>query len=209
MQLRLFILVLAIFKCISAPVLASELKDNPLVYKTIFGLFLHDRGPTSDRQETGAVDPNWELQFHAPDWKLWHWIGSPSPMLGAIPNFKGDTSVFYAGLSYEISLSNKLTDELTYNVTKNLFVAGGVSAALHNGELHKDPVACEQRSDCGFGYRVLPRLNIELGLKFLEHQALSIYYGHMSHKGVLPGENEGIDHVGLRYHYTFGSLTQR
>lgn len=194
----LFVFILATPRAASA----LESEHNPVLYKTVLGLFLHDRGPTSDRHESG-VDPNWELQFNPPDWKVWHWIGLPYPMVGITPNFKGDTSVLYAGITYEFGLSNKLTDALTHNFTKSLFVAGGLSAALHNGPLHKNPVGCEERSDCGFGYRVLPRLNIELGANFRDNHAMSLFYDHMSHKGFLPGENEGIDHIGIRYHYKF------
>jgi hypothetical protein len=166
-------------------------------------LALHDRGPTSDRHERG-VDPNLELQFNPPDWRAWRWIGSPFLKVGATPNFNGDTSALYAGIGYEFSLSNKYVDLLTYDSTKRLFIAGGLSAALHNGPLHKNKIACEERSDCGFGYRVLPRLNVELGTRLWGNHGLSLFYDHMSHKGVLPGENEGLDHVGIRYHYRFG-----
>ena len=68
---------------------------------------------------------------------------------------------------------------------------------------YRDKIVCEKTSDCGFGYRVLPRLNIELGTKFWEKHGVSVFYDHMSHKHVLPGENEGTDHIGIRYHYTF------
>lgn len=82
-------------------------------------------------------------------------------------------------------------------------MAGGVSVALHDGPLHKDKVGCKEASDCGFGYRALPRLAVELGTNFAERHGASLFYDHMSHKGILPGENEGIDHIGIRYHYRF------
>src|SRR3954464_12272505 len=85
---------------------AENGSEQPLVYKTAFGLFLHDRGPTSDRQESG-IDPNWELQLNPPDWKAWGWIGSPYPTLGVTPNFNGDTSVFYGSLTYELRLAHE------------------------------------------------------------------------------------------------------
>jgi lipid A 3-O-deacylase len=197
--LLIFIFILALLRTTAA----SDREQDPMLYKTVFGLFLHDRGPTSDRHE-GGVDPNWELQFNPPDWTLWHWIGRPFPVAGITPNFKGHTSVLYAGVTYEFGLSNKFADALpAHHFTRNLFVAGGLSAALHNGPLHKDPVGCSERSDCGFGYRVLPRLNFELGTNFPNNHGVSFFYDHMSHKGVLPGENEGIDHIGFRYHYKF------
>jgi len=192
----------------SGLVSATDEDNHPLLHKTVFGIFLHDRGPASDRHESG-VDPNWEIQFNAPKWKLWQWVGSPYPMIGLTPNFKGATSVFYGGLNYEFSLSNKLTDRLTSNLTKNFFLAGCVSAALHNGPLHKNKVGCEESSDCGFGYRVLPRLAIELGTTLWGNYGVSLFYDHMSHKGILPGENEGIDHIGIRYHYTFNKPARK
>jgi hypothetical protein len=186
---------------------AAENSQQPSIFhKAIFGLALHDRGFASDRHENG-VDPNLELQFNPPDWRVWHWIGSPLLKVGATPNFNGDTSVLYAGITYEFSLANKYTDALTRDFTKTLFIAGGLSAALHNGPLHKNKIGCEEHSDCGFGYRVLPRLDIELGKYFGKNQGLSLFYDHMSHKGILPGENEGIDHIGIRYHYTFSKPT--
>jgi hypothetical protein len=198
-----FIILSFLFLCLlSAPAIGKDNVEKPWLHKVIFGLFLHDRGFASDRHESG-VDPNWELQFNAPDWKLWRWIGSPVPMAGLTPNFKGDTSVFYGGINYEFSLSNRFTDPLTFNLTKTLFVAGGLSAAIHNGPLHKNPIGCRERSDCGFGYRVLPRVDIELGTNFWKNHGVSLFWDHMSHKGSLGGENEGIDHIGIRYHFTF------
>jgi len=184
------------------PARAADAPSERLARKTIFGVLLHDRGPFSDRHESG-VDVNWELQFSPPQWPTWRWLGSPDPMVGLTPNFTGDTSAFYAGLNYEWSLSNPWTDELTGNLTKHLFVGASLSAALHNGPLHKNRLGCKQDSDCGFGYRVLPRLGFEVGGYFTSTQGLSIFYDHMSHKGVLPGENEGIDHIGIRYHLRF------
>ena len=65
---------------LSRHVAAADNGNVPLLRKTIFGLFIHDRGPTSDKHE-GGVDPNWEIQFNGPDWKLWQWIGAPFPGL--------------------------------------------------------------------------------------------------------------------------------
>jgi hypothetical protein len=181
----------------------ADVPAEPWVHKIIFGLVLHDRGLFSDRHESG-VDPNAELQFYPPKWPPWQWLGSPNPTAGLTPNFNGDTSVFYAGLNYELSLSNRWTDELTGNLTRDLFIGASLSAARHTGPLHKNSMGCKERSDCGFGYRVLPRLGFEVGTDFAGRHALSIFYDHMSHKGILPGENEGIDHIGIRYHLLFG-----
>lgn len=198
---RFFFLALMLYGLVGMAGAGDGLPE-PLVRKTIFGVLLHDRGPFSDRHENG-VDVNWELQFNPPRWPAWRWLGSPDPMIGVTPNFTGDTSAFYAGLNYEWSLSNRWTDELTLNLTKHLFVGASLSVALHNGPLHKDETRCKEESDCGFGYRALPRLGFEVGGYFTAKQGLSLFYDHMSHKGVLPGENEGVDHVGIRYHLRF------
>ena len=201
-----FLIILLVFVIVfPGGAFAEDKNERTLLYKTILGLFLHDRGPTSDRHESG-VDPNLELQFKQPDTKLWHWLGKPNPTIGLTPNFKGDTSVLYAGLTYELSLSNQFLNELSHNLTKNLFVALGVSVALHDGPLHKDETGCRKDSDCGFGYHVLPRFAVELGFKFRDEHGISVFYDHMSHKYILRGENEGIDHVGLRYHYTWDKV---
>ena len=175
---------------------ADDHPNTSRVYKAIIGVCLHDYGPTSDYNENG-VDPNLEFQFNLPRWKNLLRIGSPYLMAGATPNFSGDTSVVYGGFTYELDLSNVLA--------KNFFVSAGLSAALHSGPLHKDEVGCKEESDCGFGNRILPRVNVELGAYFIEKHGLSLFYDHMSHGYLLSGENEGIDHIGIRYHYRFSN----
>ena len=179
------------------PVLAAAQGDNKLsVYRVSAGIVLHDRGPTADDHEDG-VDPNIEIKFNPPSWDLWQKIGAPYPTIGVTPNFVGDTSAIYTSMTYEWDLSG-------FKFTRNIFVAGGIGIALHDGPLHKDPVGCKANSDCGFGYRLLPHFSAELGYKFKGNSGISLYYDHMSHYAILPGENEGIDHVGLRYIYFFG-----
>ena len=89
------------------------------------------------------------------------------------------------------------------SLTKHIFVGASLSAALHDGPLHRNKNGCKEESDCGFGYRVLPRLGFEVGGYFSAKQGISIFYNHMSHKDILPGENEGLDHIGIRYHFLF------
>jgi len=180
----------------------SEVK--PWVSRVAFGILLHDVGFISDQKEHG-VDPNWEMQFNPPEWKWWRWVGSPSAMLGATPNFNGYTSAFYLGLAWEASLSNRFLDNLTNDFTKRLWISGGVSTAVHTGPLHKDETLCRVKSDCGFGSRVLPRIQLELGVNFWNNHAISLFFDHMSHGrlGCSCLQNEGIDHTGLRYHFSF------
>ena len=178
-------------------------EPKPWVRKVAFGILAHDRGPISDNKENG-VDPNWEVQFNPPEWRWWRWVGSPSPMTGATPNFVGDTSEFYLGLAWQLSLSSNFLNNLTNDFSKSLWVSGGWSAAVHTGPLHKNETGCSSDSDCGFGRRVLPRLQLEIGTTFWKNHGLSVYADHMSGgKAFGASQNEGIDHSGIRYHFFF------
>jgi hypothetical protein len=139
----------------------SDGAAKPWVRKIAFGILLHDVGFISDQKEHGA-DPNWELQFNRPEWNWWRWVGSPSVMLGATPNFNGYTSAFYLGLAWEASLSNAWFDHLTNDFSKRLWISGGLSTAVHTGPLRNDESLSREKSDCGFGSRVLPRIQLEL-----------------------------------------------
>jgi len=176
--------------------------ESPWVRKVIFGIALQDTGPISDKNESG-IDPNWELQFNPPGWKWWRWIGTPYTIVGVTPNFNGDTSAMYTALNYEISLSNKYTDALTFNLTKTLFISLAVGPAIHNGPLKKDETRCKQTDDCGFGYRIMPRIFAEVGTYFLKNHGVSFFFDHMSARGLGAPQNEGVDHLGVRYHYVF------
>jgi hypothetical protein len=78
-----------------------------------------------------------------------------------------------------------------------------LGAAVHDGPLHKDPIACERDSDCGFGVRVLPRFGLEAGYRISAATSVSLYLDHMSHKWIIGGENEGLDHTGVRYLWAY------
>lgn len=153
----------------------------------VVGVLAHDRGPSSDKHERG-VDPTVELQFRPPARKLWQTIGAPRPHAGLTPNFNGDTSIVYGGATY------------AFDVRRNLFAELGFGLALHNGPLRaEDPIACKEDSDCGFGSRVLLRYAVELGVRLRRERALMLFFDHVSHKELFASENEGIDHIGLRY----------
>jgi len=149
------------------------------------GVLAHDYGPASDHNENG-MDLNLEAQFAPLDV-----LFSPRPHLGITANFNGDTSAVYAGLGFR------------FRETAQWFVDGLLGAAVHNGPLHKDPVRCTLYSDCGFGVRVLPRFGLEAGYRISPAASVSLFYDHMSHKWIVEGENEGLDHIGLRYLRTY------
>lgn len=164
------------------PAHAAAREASPLV---IAGIIAHDQGPASDHHEHG-IDLNLEVQF-----RPLNIPGSPRPGVGTTLNFSGDTSIAYAGLNYPL-----------YE-TRRWFGSGFIGAALHNGPLHKEPVRCKEKSDCGFGVRVLPRLSVEWGYYVSTTRAISLYWAHFSHRRLLASENEGVDHLGLRYRQPF------
>ena len=128
--------------------------------------------------EQPAADANFEVLF-AP------WVetfgGVVRPAIGATFNFKGDTSKAYVDLRWESASAS------------GLFVAFGLGAAIHNGELNLvDP------SRKALGSRVLFHPSTELGYRFDDVHSLSIFLDHMSN-GFTARYNEGMDTVGIRY----------
>lgn len=160
------------------PVQAADFSQNMTL---AVGVLAHDHGPFSDHHEDG-VDLNLEALFLPLDI-----LGSPRPHLGVTANFVGDTSVAYAGLGFR------------FRETPQWFVDGLLGVAVHDGPLHKDPAGCQLNSDCGYGTRILPRLGLEIGYRVSPTASVSLIFDHMSHKWVVGGENEGLDHVGMRY----------
>lgn len=162
------------------PVQAAE-QDRNSTRTLAIGVLAHDRGFASDHHEDG-VDLNLELQFAPLDV-----FGSPRPHLGATLNFQGDTSMAYAGLGFRVRETRQWFADLLFSV------------AAHDGPLHKDPLGCQLNSDCGYGVRVMPRLGIEIAYRISPVESVSLLYDHMSHKWIIDGENEGLDHIGVRY----------
>jgi len=167
-----------------APLQAAETPASASPRLAIGGL-AHDQGPASDHNEHG-IDLNLEVQFAPLDF-----FGTPRPHLGATLNFSGGTSAAYAGLSFPFYTSSRW------------LLDGFLGIAVHDGPLHKAPENCRLNSDCGFGTRFLPRLGLEIGYRLDAASAITMLYDHMSHKGIIGGENEGIDHFGLRYVRSF------
>jgi len=100
-------------------------------------------------------------------------------------NSRGDTSKFYGGIIWELNFPN------------GFFLAAGLGAAVHNGELDTD-----DKDEKSLGSRVLFRIPIEFGYQVTARHSLSILFDHVSNAG-LASPNEGLDTIGIRYGYTF------
>lgn len=136
------------------------------------------------RRESG-VDINLEAIF-AP--KLDVLGGAIRPALGGSINTAGDTSKIYAGIRWQ------------YELEMGLFFGVGVGGAVHNGELE-----LTRRDRKALGKRLLFHIPIEVGYRFDGGpHALSVYFDHISN-AYTADENEGMDTLGLRYGYRFGT----
>lgn len=174
--------ILALAMAIPMQAVGAAREASPIL---AIGVLAHDLGPLSDYHERG-VDLNVEVLFTPLNLP-----GSPRPHIGATLNFSGDTSAAYAGLTFP------------FHESRRWFMNGFIGGAIHDGPLHKDPVRCQLYSDCGFGVRYLPHFGLNYGYYLTNGHAISLYWDHMSHKWVIEGENEGIDHLGLRYQRPF------
>ena len=185
-------LIVALAYAQAAPADDASKPGNPILHAAIVGVLLHDEGPFADRLEAGSLDINVEAQFHRPQANWWRWIGSPYPHVGANVNIGGETSMLYAGLTWE------------YYALKRLAGTFSAGMAAHNGQLNQpEKVLCDRDGDCGFGSRLIFRFSAGIRYDVTDHVGVEAFYDHISHNKILDAENEGIDSVGLRMRYRF------
>lgn len=146
------------------------------------GVLIHDEGPFSRNEESGT-DVNLELLFVPPGYL--RRIGSPRPHFGVTLNSSGDTSQAYLGLSWE------------WDFWRNGFVGFSLGGAIHTGHLKSDAIVRKE-----LGCRLLFRESVELGYRFKQKHAVSVYLDHLSNAGICD-QNEGLENFGLRYGYRF------
>ena len=153
-------------------------------HRVFLGVLAHDVGGlwSRTRKEDG-VDINGEVVF-CPD-GMAVFAGTLRPNLGLSVNSRGDTSKLYGGIIWEL------------NFPTGFFLATGLGAAVHNGELDTD-----DKNKKSLGSRVLFRIPIEFGYQVTARHSLSILFAHVSNAG-LASPNEGLDTIGIRYGYTF------
>lgn len=146
------------------------------------GVYAHDISFWSFNRESGT-DINGEVLFVSPSFLDAIW--SPRPHLGATVNTSGDTSIGYAGLTWE------------WNLPANFFIDANLGGAVHNGKL--DTNDSNRKS---LGSPVLFRLGAALGYNLTEKVNISVQFEHVSN-AYLANPNEGMDNAGLRLGYRF------
>ncbi|MBF0307613.1 MAG: acyloxyacyl hydrolase [Alphaproteobacteria bacterium] len=144
------------------------------------GLLAHDVAILGSHEEEG-VDVNAEILFRSP--QVLRPLLAPRPHVGVDVNTLGDTSVAYAGLTWQTDIGP-------------LWGALAFGGAVHDGEIDEKPGAK------GLGSRALFRLAGEVGWYASPHVSISLLYDHYSN-ATLAEDNEGLNNLGLRFGYRF------
>lgn len=138
--------------------------------------------------EHGA-DVTAEVLFgrQAPVWpsSLAEFFLKPRVHLGTSINTSGDTNQIYAGLTWNLYL------------TDALFLEGTFGGAIHDGPLDKPHVA-------SYGCRANFRESAGVGVRLGEHWRLVAEIDHMSQAQLCAERNSGLTNVGLKLGYAFG-----
>jgi len=158
-------------------------KPGGFIHELKAGILAHDiDGLWSGHRFEEGLDINLEVTF-TPDANILG--GTLRPGFGTTINTVGDTSKLYLYARWE------------YEFRTGIYVALGLGAAVHDGELH---VVSDDRK--ALGSRVLFHIPFEIGFRPDGHNGFSIYFDHMSN-AYLAHENEGMDTIGARYGYRF------
>ncbi len=174
--------------CFAAP---SPAAAQPRIFDELkVGVLAHDVGIFGHHKESGG-DVNLELLFTSPDFL--RILGSPRPHIGTDVNSDGNTSQFYAGLTWHLTLLPGVMAK-----SDALYVEASLGGAIHNGEAEGPSNSNEKR----LGSVALFRESLELGWKFTDFQTFGIYMDHISNAG-LATHNEGLTSLGLRMGFKF------
>lgn len=155
-----------------------------------------DQGELTEGKHEGA---NVELELVSSSPDFLNLIGSPRPYMLASINTDEDGVAFGGlGLIWRWEFADGWAFE------------PGFGYVVHDGELDNpfaplspESVAFEEDNQL-LGSRDLFRTTFALEREFGPHNALQLYWQHMSHGQILDtGRNQGLDYVGVRYLYRF------
>lgn len=156
------------------------LSEENLIHEIRGGVLVHDVDiwGAGDVEDGAAV--NGELAFRSFGTVLG---GQLRPVLGASYVGGDRTSYAYADARWEY--------------TQDWFFFGiGLGAAIHDGELERQP----GRKD--LGSRVLFHVPIEAGIQITDANRISVYFEHVSNAW-LADPNPGMDNIGVRLAHRF------
>lgn len=157
------------------------------VYEVRLGLFEHDSDFFGDGHEEG-LDVNLEVLFRSevlPFALPQGWPGRLRPMIGVTTQADGETTdQIYGGLTWDFPAAPGHSLRLGF----------GISA--HDGRLDRDG----DDDRLALGQRMLWLASFEYAVQLMGPHSVSLYYQHSSN-GPLPGPNDGIDNIGVRFGY--------
>jgi lipid A 3-O-deacylase len=164
------------------------------------GLIQHNMcvGDCDNADKEGGPNISAEVVFNSPEFLKIIW--RPRPYVMGSVNTAGDTSFGGAGLEWEWEFAEGWSFE------------PGFGYVIHDGELtfpypqgdpRNDPISAQK---VFFGSRDLFRTNLSLNKDIGEKWGMQLMYEHLSHGQVLgEGRNQGLDNMGVRVRYRFGS----
>lgn len=176
---RLAMLFLTAALLATQPVIAGE-----LVHELRLGILAHDVPElwSGFSVEDDAVAINGEIVF-APNLPILG--GYLRPVIGGTVATEGGTNIAYLDARWQIDTS------------MGLFFGFGLGAAIHDGQTKLDDYDLK-----ALGSRVLFHIPVEVGFRFDDRSAVSVYFEHVSN-GETADPNEGMDSLGLRYGYRY------
>ena len=144
--------------------------------------------------------PNIEFQVSFDSPSFLSWAGSPQPYLMASINTAGNTSFGGGGLEWRWNSAD--------NWAREPGVGWAVNDAESNNPFANGTPEAEAYSNehVLLGSDVLFRTSIGLTYDFAGPWEAQLFYEHLSHGQILAsGRNQGLDEVGIRFGYQFGS----
>lgn len=111
--------------------------------------------------------------------------GTIRPAIGGSIATEGGTSTAYIDARWTIESPS------------GVFFSIGLGAGVHNGQTELDDLDKK-----ALGTRLLFHIPAELGIRFDDHNSLSVYFEHYSNANT-SDINEGLDRLGVRYGHRF------
>lgn len=178
MRIKLPATALILASTLCPPVYADD-----ALHEVRIGVLQHDTdGMWSGFRRESGFDVNLEAVFSP---SLQFMDGSVRPAVGISVNSNGDTNKLYVDARWEYDTHSKLRPSF------------GLGVVIHDG--NTDLTRNDRKA---LGSEVLFHIPIEFIYRLDTHNALSLYFDHMSNAS-LASPNEGMDSLGLRYGYRF------
>ena len=142
------------------------------------------------RRENGSVDLT--LEIRTPKLTTWGnpWLDFLTPRVyaGTTINFRGFTTLGYAGFAWNLDLTDRI------------FIDAGVGAAFHDGNTSAARIPNGRLAELGCS--PLIHTSSSLGYRLTDNWSVMATIEHVSNGGIC-GRNQGLTHVGGRIAYRF------